>query len=63
MVTLADGSKLYNTFIVGEGLCSDQTHILNFGLGGQHATSVTVSYLNGKIVTREGSFMNQLLSI
>jgi len=32
VVTLNDGSRLHNTFIVGEGLCSDQSHILNFGL-------------------------------
>ena len=32
-VQLADGSKLYDWHLSGEGLCSDQEHILIFGLG------------------------------
>lgn len=63
VVTLADGSLLHNTFIVGEGLCSDQSHILIFGLGSQDAKSIAVNYLNGTAATRNGSFANQLLSL
>jgi hypothetical protein len=63
MVTLADGTNLHNTFVVGEGLCSDQSHILNFGLGEQSAVSISVRYLNGELVTRSGSFANQLVRL
>jgi len=63
MVTLNDGTELHNTFVVGEGLCSDQSHILNFGLGKQTAKSVSVRYLNGDVINRDGSFVNQLLKL
>ena len=62
MVTLDDGTQLHNTFVVGEGLCSDQTHILNFGMGDQKAKSVSVRYLDGEVVDRDGSFASQILS-
>jgi len=60
-VTLDDGSALHNTFVVGEGLCSDQSHILNFGLGKRSATAVSVTYLNGDNRTQAGQFANQIL--
>ena len=63
VVTLTDGSRLHNTFIVGEGLCSDQSHILNFGLGSQQASSFTVTYLDGDVVSQNGSFANQLIAL
>jgi len=63
MVTLSDGTQLHNTFVVGEGLCSDQSHILNFGLGNQRATDVSVRYLSGQQVNRNGDFGNQLIRL
>ena len=63
VVTLADGSKLHNTFVLGEGLASDQTHILNFGLGTQTATAVSVTYLDGEVINQSGTFVNQLLRL
>ncbi len=63
VVTLSDGSQLHNTFVVGEGLCSDQSHILNFGLGSQQVKSYSVSYLDGEVVTRVGNFVNQLITL
>lgn len=63
MVTLDDGSQLHNTFIVGEGLCSDQSHILNFGLNGKTASAISVRYLDGEVIKRSGSFANQTLSL
>ena len=63
VVTLADGSRLHNTFIVGEGLCSDQSHILSFGLGSQKASSYSVTYLSGETVEEKGSFVNQLIAL
>jgi len=63
VVALTDGTQLHNTFVVGEGLCSDQSHILNFGLGSQSAKSVSVQFLDGDVVNRNGSFVNQVLSL
>ena len=62
-VNLANGEKRHQTFVIGEGLCSDQTHILNFGLGSQHATGVSVQYLNGQTSNTSGKFANQVLSL
>jgi hypothetical protein len=60
-VTLADGSVQHKVFTVGEGLCSDQSHVQIFGLNGQPAVQVKVSYMNGQSVTRDGSFVDELL--
>jgi hypothetical protein len=46
-VTLDDGTTLTKAFVSGEGLCSDPSHILIFGLGNQRATEVQVRYLDG----------------
>ena len=62
-VQLTDGSRLYNFFVVGEGLCSDQSHILNFGLGSQKAKALKVTYLDGVSVDRFGDFANQIISL
>lgn len=62
-VVLDDGRVLHNTFVVGEGLCSDQSHILTFGLGGQKAASVSVRYLDGRSESRVGSFTNQQINL
>lgn len=44
------GGKTYTApFISGEGLCSDQSHVLIFGLGDEDKVqSVSVKYLSGK---------------
>jgi enediyne biosynthesis protein E4 len=50
-VKVATGSgKTYTApFISGEGLCSDQSHVLIFGLGAEDKVqSVSVKYLSGK---------------
>jgi len=62
-VVLANGEKRHKTFVIGEGLFSDQTHILIFGLGSQHATDVSVKYLNGQVSNISGTFVNQVLSL
>jgi len=46
-VNLVDGRTLKQSFIVGEGLCSDQSHTLIFGLEHTEVESVNVNYLNG----------------
>jgi len=63
MVTLDDGSKLHNTFVIGEGLCSDQSHVLTFGLNGQSASAISITYLDGEVVNRSGSFANQTVKL
>lgn len=46
-VSLADGSTQSKWFVRGEGLVSDSSPILIFGLGEASAESVTVKYLDG----------------
>jgi hypothetical protein len=61
-VTKADGSVVRQTFISGEGLCSDQSHILIFGLGNSAAKRVDVEYINGLSDSQSGTFKNQMLT-
>jgi hypothetical protein len=60
-VTRADGSKLYKPFISGEGMSSDQSHVLIFGLGEGSAKTIEVSYLSGAEAVVQGNFSNQLV--
>ena len=46
-VTLDDGTTLTKPFVSGEGLCSDPSHVLIFGLGDQAATNVDVTFIDG----------------
>ncbi len=62
-VTLEDGSTLVQSFVVGEGLVSDQSHILIFGLGSLKATRVLLKPLNGDEKEVTGEFHNQLLEL
>ena len=61
--TLSDGSNIFNTFVVGEGLCSDQSHILNFGLGQGSVTQLKVTFLNGQVKEFSGPYQNQQLNV
>ncbi len=59
-VTLSDGSKLYDWHISGEGLCSDQEHTLQFGLGESlTATNVSVLTMDGSTFSKDISEVNQ----
>lgn len=60
-VTRADGGKLYKPFISGEGLGSDQSHVLIFGLGDGSASTVEVSFLDGSSAEQSGNFINTQL--
>jgi hypothetical protein len=51
-VTLGDGSKLTQPFVSGEGLCSDSSHVLVFGLGDGRAENVSVKYIDGRLQER-----------
>ncbi len=62
-VTLEDGSTLVQSFVVGEGLVSDQSHVLIFGLSTQKAIRVSVKKLDGSEREQTGEFHNQLLEL
>lgn len=62
-VQLEDGTKRVRQFVLGEGLVSDQSHILIFGLGDQNATTVTVESLAGSTNEIAGNFRNELLEL
>jgi hypothetical protein len=46
-VTLDDGTTLTKPFVSGEGLCSDPSHVLIFGLGDRKAMNVDVTFIDG----------------
>jgi hypothetical protein len=52
---------LSRPYVSGEGLCSDSSRIIVFGLGDASVTEVEVSYIDGKSEIKTGSFINQLL--
>jgi hypothetical protein len=62
-VTLNDGSTLYQPFVSGEGLCSDPSHVMIFGLGQQRVESVSVRYLDGREQATSGSWRNATLAL
>jgi len=57
-VKLSNGNTLSRPYVSGEGLCSDSSRIITFGLGDEKAMEINVSYLDGKRETRTGSFAN-----
>jgi hypothetical protein len=62
-VTLSDGSVLSRPYVSGEGLCSDSSRIIVFGLGDVSATEVKVHYIDGRDEIKMGSFRNQLVKL
>lgn len=62
-VTLEDGSTLVQSFVIGEGLVSDQSHVLIFGLGTQRAKRVVIKSLDGSEQELAGDFHNQLIEL
>lgn len=58
-VTLTDGRVVKQTYIVGEGLCSDQSHIMVFGLSQLAATDIQIDYLNGTQLRVSGEYRNE----
>lgn len=62
-VTSTDGSNTSKWFIRGEGLVSDSSPVLIFGLGEQNATSVTVKYLNGEATEISGPFTDGIAKL
>jgi hypothetical protein len=63
-LTLSDGTQYKNQFYTSEGLGSDQTTHVFFGLGDQTAIrSVTVKYQNGKTITIESPDVNSVINM
>lgn len=63
VVTLESGKQLNQFFTVGEGLGSDQSHILTFGLGDESVTKITVINLSGPDQRRQGPYRNETVRI
>ena len=61
-VTLSDGTKLNRPYVSGEGLCSDSSHIIIFGINKASVVSVKVRYIDGTKDSKEGDFKNELLT-
>ncbi len=61
VVTRSDGLVLRRDVVSGEGLNSDQSHVQIFGLGDALAVEVSVQYIDGKVETKTGNFMNTLI--
>lgn len=62
-ITLADGSTLSKAFVSGEGLNSDPSHTLIFGLGDQSVTNISVSYINGAAESVSGNMRNETVTV
>lgn len=60
-VKLDDGTVLHQSFVVGEGLLSDQSHVLIFGLGAQSASTVSVRWLDGRESQMTGPYRNEIV--
>jgi hypothetical protein len=61
-VELEDGKLLFRPYVSGEGLSSDSSQIIIVGLGTQRADKVSVRYIDGRTIERNGPFRNQTVS-
>ncbi len=59
VITMDTGSTQTKVFVSGEGLCSDQSHVLIFGLGDHKATKIDINYIDGTTESRSGIFRNE----
>jgi enediyne biosynthesis protein E4 len=63
-IVTSRNTSLTETFISGEGLCSDQSHVLVFGLGDiESVYSVTVDFLTGEKKVIENPTINTTVRI
>jgi len=61
---LASGKVLTKHFITSEGLCSDSTHLLYFGLGqNETVNSIDIQYLTGPVQTIASPGMNKTIKV
>jgi len=60
-VTKTDGSILSDVYVIGEGLVSDQTSTVTFGLGtAKEITSIRINYADGTSKTIESPEINKV---
>jgi len=63
-VNLVSGKKLTDFLIIGEGLASDQTSVLHFGLGkGNVIKNITIKRIDGAVQTIENPKLNEIITI
>ncbi|MFK8056963.1 MAG: CRTAC1 family protein [Saprospiraceae bacterium] len=63
LVTTASDRQITEDFIVGEGLTSDQSATLHFGLGKEVAKSISVTYIDGETSMVYDPKVNSLITI
>ena len=62
-VETGTGKKLYGHFVTSEGLASDSSHVLTFGLGSEAAVKrVTIRYIDGSNETIENPKVDSTLT-
>jgi hypothetical protein len=63
-VTYGDGKTLVAPLVANEGLCSDQTHVLTFGLGAETTVAkVEAKFLSGAVVVVEDPKADSTVSV
>jgi hypothetical protein len=63
-VTTASGSTLTDWLVVGEGLASDQTHVLTFGFGDEESCErIDITYMDGRKQTIESPQIDSLIEV
>jgi hypothetical protein len=63
-VTTASGRTLTDWLVVGEGLASDQTHVLTFGLGEEDSCDrIEISYMDGRKQSIENPPIDSLIEV
>jgi hypothetical protein len=62
-VALSNGRVLTDQFITSEGLGSDQTHELLFGLGDGEVASLRVAFQDGRVLMRENVERDRVLDL
>lgn len=60
---LSNGTTLSRPYVSGEGLCSDSSRIIIFGLADSSVKAVKVVYLDGKVEQKSGNFINELIKL
>lgn len=61
---LSSGKVLTKHFITSEGLCSDSSHLLYFGLGQtEQVSSIDIQYLTGPLQTISNPGMNKIIKV
>jgi len=61
---LSSGKTLTKHFITSEGLCSDSSHLLYFGLGQEETVqSIDIQYLTGPMQTLTNPGMNKIVKV